>query len=325
MAIAWSVSIGRVFGNHGVVKQVLADSDIYGSGTDAIIEHGIKQAEDKTDIPLDDPAVRQAIEDAVSLEVVRQNSEHVLDSIYSWLSGETKQPNFAIDMQTVKNDIAKNISQAGKARVEKLPACTLTQLQQLNLDTINPFTIPCRPVGVDLERIRALYERQIAQSDAFLTDPLITADDLKDESGQPVFANIAAPTHTAWDAFAWFLPAFIGAVQCAIGIVFLRPTKRSGVKLVSILALVSAALIIIGALMSNGLLSALNPASFGEAETADLQASVLEVTRELSNIINRYLFIFAAAYAVGGIVGLFALHFFRTPASVPVPSNTPQS
>lgn len=309
VAFAGTYAIDRVFHNPETIKQTLTESNVYPPATEALVELGIKNAGSSSDIPLTDPAVKKALEEAVPISLVQKNTEQVIDSLYAWSRSSTDLPDFVINVQLLKNDIAKNISTAGQKRIENLPICTFAQLLQIDPANSNPFTLSCRPPGANLEVLRRSYEHQIVQSNAFLTDPKITAHDFKDVTGRSIFANRGKKIIAVLERlFVVLVISGITGILSMLGIMFLCSTKRSGLKIVSILLVVSGIVVGLLVIIAN-FIPGIITSNVEQAETLALKDVGLLIGKSIITAINNVLVIFATLYASVGAGGIVLFYY----------------
>lgn len=313
--LATAVAMHQVFGQPDVLKTTLADTGVYDAAADNIVDQTIENAEAKTDLPLDKEAVTDAARGAITPELVQKNSEKIIDGTYSWLHGETQTPQFEINTRQIQDQVAANVAGAGGQRVRDLPACTLAQLQQINPNDIDPFTLPCRPQGYDISAIAQRYQRQVAASDDFFEHETITAETLTDQDGQNVFENLTEVPEVF--QFGQKLPWVFGVAAAVLALIILlwHSSKRGGLKTICVSLLLAGGLLLLGALVSSWLLGRMQPDLVSESPA--IQDSVLALIRSLHQAVRRIALIFALVYAALGAAGLITARLTAPKTSKP--------
>lgn len=92
------MSIKLVFSAPSTVKSSLENSGLYSLMARQIIQETKIQVQSITGAPVDDPKIDSAISAVVTSELVQQNLEIVIDSLYLWLQGKTDAPQFTLDL-----------------------------------------------------------------------------------------------------------------------------------------------------------------------------------------------------------------------------------
>ena len=134
------------------IEKSLSDSGVYSTFIDSALKEvnkSNKSGNDNSNIPITDPAIKEAANKAFPPTLLQQTTENVLNGSYDWLTGKTTGPSFKVDLRQAKQTFAQSVGEAAKQRLVKLPACTAAQLQKLSSD-IDPFSVLCRPPGVNL-------------------------------------------------------------------------------------------------------------------------------------------------------------------------------
>ena len=133
-------AILRVVGSPEPIKKMLSESGIYNSVVGSTLEQAKTTSEGGTGVSLTDAAIKQAAEQSFSPQFVKSSSEKAIDGIYNWLDGKSAEPDFNIDLFTVKSTFAEKVGQAAQTRAATLPKCTAPPT------TTDPFSATCLPV-----------------------------------------------------------------------------------------------------------------------------------------------------------------------------------
>jgi len=331
---AVTAAVSMTFGTPDTLKESLGKSTVY----DHIVESVLSQVKQDTDlqaqqggeqpdVPLDDAAIQSAAKQAFPPELLQRSTETIVDGVYVWLDGDTPTPNFSIDLSGVKQNLANAIGDQALARAQSLPACTRQQVVQLDPNNLDPFSLPCVPPGLNFQAERQKIVDEVASSQEFLKDPVVTADGWKDQNGVSPFEHAKKVP----DAFQLFkkLPWIFGilGILLAVALVFLHESKRRGLHVISRTVLLTGLVLLAGVLVSSYFLRNVRP-NAGLANTPDLQEAMVALIRALSAAFNRALTFFAVGYTVLGGGGLLALHFTKPKSAAGQPaskSETPQT
>ncbi len=319
--LAVFTAVNVVFSKPATLKKALVTSKIYDSAATSIAEQTAKAGKEQAEQVLPgqgaaqaNPLIQAAAREVITPQKLQTYTEQVVDGTYHWLDGTTKTPDFRLDLSSDKQALANAVGNAGVQRLRTLPVCTPAQLQQFDPATVDPFNMPCHPVGFDNEAQRQKLVNDISGSQDVLKDTTVTSQTLVNkETGKDPFQQLKVlPKLFQWSQF---LPAVLGVlgILAGVGIVFLSATRREGLKRVAKASLISGALLLITIVIVNLIFSkvSLNAAS----ESAAVQASALSLVKSLNASLNRILLIFALVYAIGGTGGLLGLHFTKKPTT----------
>lgn len=170
------------------VKTILEDSGTY-QKIPAILYENIEKEnqQEQSDVDLSDPQIKQAALDSFNPSFFQQSFESSIDGIYAWLEGETSQPEFTIDATAAKNNFVKKVVAAEAAEAEKLPACTLQELRQMDPRSVDIFNLKCLPAGVSIDQAAKQAESELKKNQELLGDAKLNAQELENASGEPIF------------------------------------------------------------------------------------------------------------------------------------------
>lgn len=240
-----AVSLNHVLGTPGYLKRSFQESGVYDRLVEDILNQG-RAAGDQAEagrLPLEREEVRQAAREAFPPELLQRSANTIIDSTYEWLQGKSDKPQFEVDLAPAKADFANRIGSYARARLAGLPACTGVPA------TTDPFEITCRPPGVNLEpEIRRLTS-ELATTDEYLADPVITADDLTvSQAGKQVpyyQAGVEWPQLFGRMRLAPFVVGLLAALTAVAVIALSRPRKHGVTSLA--VALVTTGVVTLGA------------------------------------------------------------------------------
>jgi hypothetical protein len=171
------MSAKQVIGQPQPLESALQQTNAYNAlVTNFIQSH---QADTTIGVPLTIPAIQTAIQKAFPPSVVEPAVNQLISGVYAWGQGKTTTLTFRIDLTDAKNNLADYVQQAAVQQAAKLPACTLSQLESINIqaELQNPSMVTCVPPGIS-NTVIADAAKQAILNGSFLKDPIITPTSL---------------------------------------------------------------------------------------------------------------------------------------------------
>jgi hypothetical protein len=305
--LATVTSVNSVFGKPEPLKQALQEGGVYPAIADAVVEEVALGSTKQTGVQLNSQLAQTAAKQVITPDLVKTNVEKIIDGTYAWLDGTTPTPDFRVTTASIQDQVAANVSNVAVRHVQSLPPCTPAQLQQIDLNNLDPFSIKCEPQGLDFAALKRRFRAEVAagQTPGAVQDKAITAADLTNDQGQNVFAA-AEQVPTAFQRGQQLPWAFVaGALLSGAGVVFLRPDRRRGLKTVSITLLVTGLFLLVASLLSSGVLNMVKPDL--QTESVAVQNASVTVIKTLNSALVGVLLLFAGVYIAlggGGLIGL---------------------
>ena len=306
----------RVFGGPQTIKSALKDSGIYQSAVGDALKQAQKQqqnegAKSEEQIPIDRPEVQNIIKTAASPELLQSQTEKVIDAVYAWVQGKTPKLQFAIDLGSVKPNLANGVEQYAKEHLASLPVCPGTSAK----DDVDPFNATCLPKGTSADQVAAKAKDQILNGD-FLKDTTISSDTIKTDNGKTLEQQLQA-VPAAYKRFNQVMYVLIAAiVVLSLGVVFLSSTWRSGLKKLSIIYIVVGSM---SALLS--LLGSFGVSRLSTLAKEPLQQSAVKVAQALANDLRSWWLWYGVVLVVVGVTTLVVLHFTKSKKTTDEPSS----
>ena len=305
--LATSAATVIVFGSPDPIKTAIKDSGVYDKAVDTVLSEAKRQTQaGESEIPLDDPGIQKAVEDALPPEFIEQTAGGAIDGLFAWLQGKTESPQFTIDLNDAKRRLATGIGEAAYAKANTLPPCTAAQLRTLDRNDLDIFNLPCVPPGLDLRAEQAKLVQQISSNNEFLQDTTVTAEDLPQQDGQNAFDQAAIVPQ----AYVWLvrLPWILGvlALVSATGVILLHDERRRGVWVVGRTAIAVGVVLVISSVLVNYLAGQVRPE--GQNELVNLVPGII---RDLAGQFNRILITFGIGYGVAGAATMLAIRLTR--------------
>lgn len=320
--LAFTGALLLVFGTPDLLKKSLEESTFY----DTIVSNVIKSSEEaarQQGFPIDDPEVRDAIEDSFPPKTFKKYSDNVIDSIYAWLNGDVAKPNYRIDLSPAKQKLAEELGDYAFRRYANLPPCSLTQLRSLS-PSVDPFKVTCKVPGIEPNQVRSDVINRINGSSEFLSDPVITANDLpKDANGNTIFDNLSyLPTLAKFVRISPWVFGFLSILMAAALLVL--DGRHSGMHAIGVILAGTGALLLVGTVILAFVFAQVNKpgGALNKVAAGSFQSSILSVTQNLYTEINKNLIIFSVAYIVLGLLILLILRLtLRKISSAKVEGN----
>lgn len=248
--LAVDIGLVKTFSQPDNVKKMVADSGLYGEVVPGLLEQIAKenpQSADTGEVPLTNPIVKEAAQEAFSPQFLQTNVESIIDSLYNWLEGKTAEPEFNVNLEPAKLSFANLVAQKLEARLKSLPACPAgTQTQ--NFDYYNAT---CLPRGTTAAAAAQQVKGQVNGSQDFLADTAVTPADIKQSnSNQSIFEGQLKDLPQAWEHFKRS-PIYLAvlAVLLSLVIILLSQSRRRGIKRVGITLLAVGIIILIFSLL----------------------------------------------------------------------------
>ncbi len=339
-SLAWSHVAVATVGNRQTIKGWLDKSDAYSKVVDIAItklEESTKEG-GQSDIPVDDPQIRETVRKAFTSDLLKQNVETFLDGTYSWLERDAENLEFRMDFTAAKQQLADGLAEYVKTRATSLPVCTPNQIPE----DFSGFSESCRPSNVSPDQVAEKIRSEILTGKGFLENPVITADNIKvtDENGATIPLSGSSQAQVSRDAYnlSTKAPAIfaVTAFVLALGVIFLSHDRLAGVKRVGIVLLTTGVILLIafaalGAVAnfveSKAQETVVTTEAATEAgkpdSTRELLAGIVEVSFK---DIRRVLLMYTVGYigvGVGALVGGSALQKRRDKTETPKKEEKP--
>lgn len=298
--IVLAFSIFFVFETSGPLKQALQGSGIYG----APISNTIAEQETSTDIPATNPGIQQALEAAMPPAFLQNTTEQVIDGTYDWIHGVTKEPTFSVDLTPARQRFADTLATYIQQKLDTLPTCTQVMYAPATIDALLALT--CMPYGTTSNEIATAVHDQALASHIFPTNNTLNSSTLTDPQGRPLANQLSfIPVLHRYFIIALFVLPLI-ALLSALATIYLSTSKRSGLKRVAWLLIISGAMSVILAAAGLWLIKT-GISLFGPSVISTIQGKLYILTELLFTDIRVWWFILGGGYVVLGIVLLVIL------------------
>lgn len=299
-------SLVIVLGNPSAAKEALNASGVYDTLVDNALAETAKNSDGATDAARQEELAKAA-KGALPPAKLKEAAEQITDGIYAWLQGKAPEPNFRVDLTDEKQQFISILADSVVQKARQLPTCNLQQLRDLANSTPDPWNLPCLPSGYDLVAVREKAVAEFSQSNEFLPDPVITADDLpKGSNGQSVFQTTAADApkiYSLMQMTPWILAVL--TLFAAGGLLLLHDNKRRALKSIGI-ALLGTGIFV---LIITAIYSLAFRQGFNINASNVFQQPLFDAMHNLQKAISTKLLWFGVIYTVLGLLSLLALHF----------------
>lgn len=325
-ALAALSALVIVFGKPQPIKKALADSSIYNTFVDNVLQEARKSSDQESggqpsDADLNQPIVQAAAKKALPPEFLQTSAESAVDGIYAWLHRRTPTPEFKIDLNPAKQTFANEVGNGLAVRIQSLPVCTLDQLRSLDANNLDLFSLPCQPPGVNLEAERQRVVSEIVGNEEFLDKPVITGEDLpateNDRTAAEQFSDIP-------QAFGWLQrsPWIMGvlALLSVAGVVLLFDERRRALRRLGIIFVSVGLFLLLSFSLTNWAFRKISASPELAKQETGFQQSALRVTKSLAGDVNGVVLWFAIIYLL--IAGsAFGLWWWLGKRSQPAPAR----
>jgi hypothetical protein len=278
---AVSTASNVAFSHPTKIETWLNQSNFYGHFVSNAIDQAKKSAgstENQGSVTLSDTAVQQAAQSAFSNQLLQQSVKTFLDSNYAWLEGKTAQPSFAIDLTQAKQSFANQVGQYVQAHIAGLPVCTPQQLVELgNVSNVDPLNITCRPAQLSAQAEAALVTQRVQNSGNFLSNPVITANNINPNGGsssQPYYQKYTQlpKLYQLAVKLPWIYAAV--ALLSTLAIFFLAARRRLGLRRIGIVLIEAGVVLVLLKFLADAALTQLEKRAFSNANIGQLQQSL---------------------------------------------------
>lgn len=297
----------EVFSTPNQLKTSINESGLYDSAVAAILKQQASNAATgiSGDLPTNNPELQKVIERAFPPQLLKTQTEQVIDASYDWFSGDAGSLQFTLDFAQAKANLANGMQQYAQQRLSGLPHCAVDTIPAGEIDA---FNATCLPTGTDVSAISQQVHDKIANGD-FLKDTTITPETLKTADGkslQSQLQNVPVAYKTAkWSIYG----GAVFALLLAVGIVFLSATRRGGVRRVAVagisIGLCSAVLAVLSSFAVHKLVH-----KFTETAKSNttLQPQLSKLAQSLADDLRNWWAIFGLTCVLCGIAALIVLH-----------------
>lgn len=215
------------------IKTWLKDSGVYESIAEEVSKNAtIQQTSDGSVVQITSKDIVSVAQEAFPSSTLQRAGESVIDGFYSWFKGDTTGPEFRIDLTQEKALFANLMAKKLESKINELPECSDTGV--IKVQAFDPFTADCKPKGVDLTKVLANFEDEIAKSTDLLSQTVFTGGDIKIDNSSSVPERIGSAlpwVPKAYTGLLWAPFVIVGlTVIVAIVSIFGASSKRKGVK-----------------------------------------------------------------------------------------------
>jgi hypothetical protein len=282
-------------------------------------------------VSLSDSVVQQAARSAFPPGLVQQDVNSFLDSNYAWLQGKTSKPNFVINLTQAKQSFAQQVGQYVQVYTASLPVCTAAQ--EAGAQDVDPLAASCRPAALTPQAVGSAATQQLASSSNFLSNPVITASSIDPRSN---VASSNTPSQAYYQKLsrapqlyrlATKLPLILGGVGVlsVLGIIFIAPRKRKGLRRVGILFLETGAILVVIKFVADFVFHKLESKVFNDSSVGQLQQSLTSFAQRVEMSLVKTDLLFGITYLVFALVIFGALYRTRQPKATAIAPLSPKA
>jgi hypothetical protein len=313
-----ALSAMLVFANPNLVKSAVRDSGFY----DVLIDDVFLQNQSVlgTALPVNDSGVTDAVKAAFTPNLLQKTGDSVVDGTYAWLRGDTKTPQFNVDLTSAKAQAADNVGAYVANRAASLPICSAAQARVFYSGSMDLYTLTCRPSDLSTETIHSMVQGSLMTSSDFFGGAFMTASSVQDQNGQPLYTRLSfIPTMYQWTIKAVYILGGISALA-AVGVFFLSSPRRTGVKRIGVTTLAIGAVSTLFSILLGFISSYISEGITKISGSTDaLQVKITDIVHILLTDVRYWWLRIAIAEVIIGIGLLVWLRVMRKPRLSPQP------
>ena len=302
-------SVKMVLGTPQPVEQALTQSGIYNVMAKQVISDN--QGNDSTSLPLQQPQVQAAVQQAFPPALLQQSVNQILNGTYTWLQGKNATPTFHVDLTGAKTNLANAVATYVQQRLDSLPACTLANLPA-DLNNINPYTLSCVPSTLDKTAVVQQVKQGVLNNTDLIDNPVITADTLKNGDGQTLTNQLRVIPRIYKDVLLGIYITGLVAVLTGVGIVLLHASRRAGLRHVAVTALLVGALSSGIAFLGAYVLTRASDNLAHNSRTTLIQSKLVQVIRLLADDLRHWWIGYGLGLILAGVITLVVLRTTKT-------------
>jgi hypothetical protein len=321
---AISAAIVGIIGSSGPIKQAVDQSGLYDKFADILLTELKKQSGENT-IPFGTEIISTVVKNTLTAERVKVLGEKVIDSGFAYVDG--KSNTLALSIRDDKQQIASGIASYIENRLNGLQLCTRQQAL-LFTNEVNPFTIPCRPSGLNTSVEKQRFITEFMEGKEIPNDFNVDFSKEVDANLNKAASSIDIPVvkqllqpytqkQAAQKAYDLILKlpiiAAVLALIFGIGSILLHDQKRAGIHNMATTFFGSGVFLVLGAVVSNWMVRNIGGAGVSPGvDTGQAAQQVMNsVVANLTGVFNQTLIKFGIGYAVFGILVLIVMHVTR--------------
>ncbi len=268
---------------------------------------------------LNNTVIRQAAKAAFTPQLVQQSVNTFIDGNYVWLQGKTDSPKFNIDLTKAEQNFARQLSQDVEKHLASLPVCSaseLVQAQNTNIQAVDPLTMTCLPPGItpqsEATQLTDDFTQQLSNSTGILGNPVITASSINVGSqDRPYYQSLsAAPKVYRWSMRLPLIFAVL-ALICLLGIIFIAPRRRKGLRRIAVVLLEAGVVLIAVKVVVDSTFSQLKQRILSGLNVGQMEQSLAGLLQRFEAHLTKVDFWFGVAFLALAIVLLVIVWLTR--------------
>ena len=298
---------GDVLANPNHLERLLNSDTVY----QQLLDEGARRALDLGDATTQSilPSItgaelRSTLSAAFPKTFLDSSVHSVIDANYTWLRGNTTSPHFSVEVAVGKQRFAANVSQVLIARLRSVPECSLAQLRMLR--TSDPYSLTCRPPGINTEVEATQVEQQLIHNQNFLNEASITQDTLTvGQNHSPYYRRLAwLPRAFQTLRYAPYACALL-ATLLALAAVYTLPNRRRGVWKIARTLLIAGLILVSARVAGTIAYNELRSYLLHSGASSPLQRLALDIAHNTLAALARIEVVAGVAYAaVAGVIAI---------------------
>jgi uncharacterized membrane protein (UPF0136 family) len=320
LATAFDIGFIRSATNKAQIKNTVSETGIYGSVVPAVLDKaGSISTYRAGEIPLKDPGVQAAAQKAFPPSFVKSSSESFIDSIYRWLDGKTREPDFYLDINPQKAVFASNVAEYVQQRLNSLPACAPNVLP--SPATLEVFSLSCKPRLLDTDAVAATVRSEVANNFQVIDHPYLTANQIgSNSSGKSIFQDQLKDVPKQYQrAKKTPFVLTVLTILTGVGIVFLSSTWQKGLRHIGINLAVIGVLMLVFSYGLNRVVSTKVVPKI-TVDNVILQKNIRSLATDITQQIDKNYWFFGGLYTLLGAGSITAAEIYGRRAQ-PAPEH----
>ncbi len=308
LGAALSTSANSAFSHPAKIETWLSQSNVYSHFVGYVTDQAQKSTGgNASSVALTDVVVQQAANSSFAPQTLQQDVNTFLNSNYSWLESKTSTPSFTIDFTTEKQNFAQTVGKYVTTYLAGLPVCTNAQLAQLAAATNNdPLSLSCRPASLGAQTEGQQITQQLSSSSSFLSNPVITANNINPthshQSDQPYYQKLSKAPQLYRAAIHLPLASAVLAILSAVGIFFIAPRRRRGLRRIGEVFLVAGVLLVALKFGADKAFKHFESRIFNSSSVGQLQQSLTDFAHRLESQLVKVDLWFGIAFLIVAII-----------------------
>lgn len=243
-------ALSSTIGNPGYIKTWFAESDVYKN----IVAETLKLGSIQKTLELNNTSgsevemLTPVVQQTLTPYVLQKNTETVIDSMGAWLAGDTKNPEFSVEIALLRTDIINKTADYLYNRVNALPPC-----QQFTTE-YDPLTATCKPPTVLNKQDFVAAATDFSNNLPFMKYDTLTYQSFTQNTNPYWDGNLPqdAPKAYQWLKLSPYIFGILAVISAVI-LIWLRKDHAKAWRSVGHTFLIAGIFLVLGSLLTKAL------------------------------------------------------------------------